>query len=256
MDVYTAYAGVYDVSGQTAFSLRMIPYLELLLTRHRPDGRTFLDLACGTGTLAAAMAAQGWQVFGIDASTSMLEAAREKAEACGVDVAWSRQDMRSFVLPSQVAVVTCLYDSLNYMLSPRDLGEAAAAIARILQPGGLFVCDLSTKKAFESWANQTFFAEGDGLALIHCFRYDGARRRATVDITGFVEDSNGLYRRFRERHEQWAPLPREVRRALGEAGLQLEGCYECFSLQPPSEQSLRTLWVSRKPGAPLSPGSL
>ena len=59
MAIYQDYAAVYDRSGQLAFSLKMIPYLARLLERHPVAGHTLLELACGTGTVAVAMAQAG-----------------------------------------------------------------------------------------------------------------------------------------------------------------------------------------------------
>jgi ubiquinone/menaquinone biosynthesis C-methylase UbiE len=79
LTIYSEYASVYDASGQIAFSEQMIPYLRTILDRHPANKGALLDLACGTGTVAIAMALQGWQVIGIDGSETMLAQARTKA---------------------------------------------------------------------------------------------------------------------------------------------------------------------------------
>ena len=79
MGIYEKYAEVYDRSGQIAFTLLMIPYLDRVLERHGFAGQSVLDLACGTGTMALALAEKGWRVLGLDASAAML------AQATGPD---------------------------------------------------------------------------------------------------------------------------------------------------------------------------
>lgn len=81
MTIYTDYAAVYDASGQIAFSEQMIPYLARILERHPVGKGRMLDLACGTGTVAIAMALQDWQVTGVDGSEAMLAEARLKMQA-------------------------------------------------------------------------------------------------------------------------------------------------------------------------------
>lgn len=246
MAIYGPYASVYDDAGQTAFSLRMIPYLAELLRRHRVSTGTMVDVACGTGTLAVAMAANGWKVYGVDASAEMLAVARTKADGAMIEVAWSQQDMRNLVLPTPMSLATCLYDSLNYMLDVNELGRALCAVAAVLRPDGLVICDLSTPVAFEQWANHTYYSTSTALDVIHSCTA-GARRRLTVDIVGYTLEGSGLYRRFSEKHEQWAATDREMRGALRRAGLVVEGCYDCFSLRPRLSGSLRCAWVARKP---------
>jgi SAM-dependent methyltransferase len=68
MTIYDKYAEVYDASGQIRFSLRMIPYVDQLLERQGLHVRSALDLACGTGTVAIALAAKGWTVYVVGGS--------------------------------------------------------------------------------------------------------------------------------------------------------------------------------------------
>ena len=107
MSIYQDYARVYDAWG-SSLSLKMITYLGRLLDRHPSIGRTMLDLACGTGTMAIAQAQAGWRVYGVDGSAEMLAQARVKAEAMDATVLWSQQDMRHFHLPQRMSLVTCL----------------------------------------------------------------------------------------------------------------------------------------------------
>ena len=76
---YEHYAPFYDGSGQLRFAVLMAQYLREVLARHPAPGRRALDLACGTGTLALALADDGWQVVGLDESEPMLAQARAKA---------------------------------------------------------------------------------------------------------------------------------------------------------------------------------
>jgi SAM-dependent methyltransferase len=249
MSIYDDYAQVYDVSGQIAFSLKMIPYLDDLLQRHPVPGHAMLDLACGTGTVALSFAQQGWEVFGVDGSSGMLAQARRKAEEAKLDLVLSQQDMRSFVLPHPVGLITCLYDSLNYMVTLVDLRLVFARVAADLVPGGAFVADMNTQWTLEQvWGDNTFFVEHQDLALILASGYDPPTRLSTVHIVGFVREQNGRYKRFDEHHAEMAYEDGQVRRALVAAGLQVEAAYACFGFDPPASDTRRIMWVARKPG--------
>src|SRR5438876_10642564 len=64
-------------------------------------GGPLLDLACGTGRMALRMAAQGYQVTGVDIVPEMIELARQKAAERALSVEWVVADARTFQLQKQ-----------------------------------------------------------------------------------------------------------------------------------------------------------
>ena len=67
-------------------------------------GDRVLDLACGDGGLGEHLLARGLTYLGVDASESMVEAARRRLGA-GAEIV--RADLNEFVPASPVAAVTC-----------------------------------------------------------------------------------------------------------------------------------------------------
>jgi ubiquinone/menaquinone biosynthesis C-methylase UbiE len=61
-------------------------------------GRTVLDVGCGTGRFAIALAQRGAQVVGLDPAPTMLKIARQLAEEHGVSArcAWAEGDIEHF----------------------------------------------------------------------------------------------------------------------------------------------------------------
>ena len=246
--MYARYAEVYDESGQIGFSLRMLEYLDRLLERYPPPARSMLDLACGTGTVALAFAQRGWDVYGVDASPQMLERARSKATSLALPVALSCQDMRHFVLPHPVALITCFYDSLNYMLTEDDLSQTLVCVARALVPGGLFLADVNTRYALEHvWGNNCFFSEGKNLAMVMDSSWDPGTELSTVHVVGFVRESSGLYDRFDEEHVEAAFDEAAMHRSFARAGLEVQALHECFTLASAEPEASRLLWVAKRP---------
>ena len=97
-------------------------------------GVIVLDLACGTGDIAAALAARGARVVGLDLTREMIDLARQRATAR--PVAWMVGDMMQ--LPCRTAsvdVVTAGYGLRNMPALEPALDE----IARVLRPGGRFL---------------------------------------------------------------------------------------------------------------------
>lgn len=243
--IYNRYAEVYDRSGQIHFSLRLIAYLAELLPRLGFDGDSACDLACGTGTLALSFAQRRWRARGVDASAAMLAEARRKAGELGLRVEFSQQDMRSFTLPERVDLVTCCYDSVNYLLSPSDLAATFSRVAGALKPGGLFCCDANTPWFYDNVHVGTHFAEGEGVAVAVRGTYDPETREAVAELIGFVQRGE-LYERFQETHLQRAHSEKEMRAALAAAGLAEVACYRCFGFDPPDSETTRQMWVARQ----------
>src|SRR5262245_35185881 len=97
MPIYHDYAPYYDGSGQIRFAILTSQYLGEVLAHHPVAGRRALDLACGTGVLAAILADDGWQVVGLDRSAPMLALARARAADAPLgSLLFIEGDMRNF----------------------------------------------------------------------------------------------------------------------------------------------------------------
>jgi len=92
-------------------------------------GERALDLACGTGDIALAVAAQGARVTGLDITPRMLQLAAGKSRAAS----FLAGDMTNLPFgPRSFDLVTTGYGLRNVP----DLTAAVDEIARVLRPGG------------------------------------------------------------------------------------------------------------------------
>jgi SAM-dependent methyltransferase len=74
-----------------------------------PPGRA-LDAGCGHGSDALWLAAQGWQVTGVDFSTTALAHAQAAAESTGAEIEWVEGDLATWApQPGHFDLVVCLY---------------------------------------------------------------------------------------------------------------------------------------------------
>lgn len=83
---FDAHAPLYEDNVFTKDTLREVEFLieELQL----PAGSSILDVGCGTGRHAVALAKYGYAVTGIDLLGEMLVVAAESAKAEQVEVRW------------------------------------------------------------------------------------------------------------------------------------------------------------------------
>ncbi len=99
-----------------------------------------LDLGCGRGRHAIALAKLGYEVHGLDLSDRALEIARERAAAQGLAIRFVKGDMR-VPLQERFDMVTSLFTSFGYFESSSDDRLVLESVAQMLKPGGRFVLD-------------------------------------------------------------------------------------------------------------------
>jgi SAM-dependent methyltransferase len=92
-----------------------------------------LDVACGNGNAALAAARRNCQVVGIDYVPALLERARQRAAAEGLQVTFQEADAEDLPFPDggfDVVLSTC-----GAMFAP-DQERTAAELLRVCRPGG------------------------------------------------------------------------------------------------------------------------
>ena len=110
-------------------------YVELARTVDGP----IVELAVGNGRVAIPVAqAVGRRVIGIDLSPAMLEQARTRAAAAGVDLDLRHGDTRELSLDEPAALVYCPFRSLLHVPTWADRRRTFERVAASLLPGGLF----------------------------------------------------------------------------------------------------------------------
>ena len=82
---YENFAAVYDqLQGDVDYEAR-VEYLVGLFKKYDRLPTLLLDVACGTGGFSLPFAKKGIEVIGADPSPEMLDVAREKLAAAGVE---------------------------------------------------------------------------------------------------------------------------------------------------------------------------
>ena len=138
MTTFGSYAQYYDLLYRDKPYAAEAGHLHELLRAHAPGARALLELGCGTGAHAVALAALGYEIHGIDASATMLALAQPRASAV---VSFALGDARTVRVPRRFDAVISLFHVMSYQTSNADLAAAFATARAHLEPGGTFVFD-------------------------------------------------------------------------------------------------------------------
>jgi len=104
-------------------------------------GARLLDLGCGEGRYARALAACGCRVTGVDLSEALLAEARRRSPGLPGAPTYLRADMRTLPFGPQFDGVVSLFTSFGYFDAPADDARVLGEVARVLAPGGRFLLD-------------------------------------------------------------------------------------------------------------------
>ena len=113
-----------------------------------------LDVGCGTGSLALALAAAGHTVVAVDPAAASLEVARSKDRAGAVT--WIEGDAAAVpALGADLAVMTG--NVAQVFLTDADWAQTLATIGAALRPHGHLVFETRRpeRRAWEEWAADT-----------------------------------------------------------------------------------------------------
>ena len=117
-----------------AVGTRLMPTAELLCEAvDLRAGERVLDVACGNGNAALAAARRFCQVTGIDFVPALLERARQRAQAEGLEATFQEADAEALPFPD--ASFDAVLSTCGAMFAP-DQERTAAELLRVCRPGG------------------------------------------------------------------------------------------------------------------------
>ena len=249
MDAYTSFAAVYDTFMDNIPYEEWKSYLEELLKEYGVQDGLVLDLGCGTGTMTELLAADGYDMIGVDNSEEMLEIAREKQIKSGHEILYLLQDMREFELYGTVGAVFSICDSLNYITEPEELKQVFRWVNNYLDPGGIFIFDFNTEYKYrEVLGDQTIAESREDCSFIWDNYYDKESQINEYVLNLFIQGGDGRYDRCEEVHYQKGYALTEIRELIEAAGMIWEGAYDAFTMEPPKADSERVYIVAREHG--------
>jgi SAM-dependent methyltransferase len=229
MSEYQPFAEIYD--EWAAHMTEDIPFYVGLA--READG-PIVELAVGNGRVAIPVAQEtGKLLIGTDLSPAMLEQARERASAAGVDLELRTEDMRGFELEEPAALVYCPFRGLLHLPTWHDRRRVFERVAASLAPGGRFVWNAFV---FDHAIATRVHEQHQDEPVPHTITQVPHESRIDIEL-----DSGGSISLWWATKNEWLGL-------IDVAGLEVEALYGDFERGPFTEESREFVWVARKPG--------
>jgi ubiquinone/menaquinone biosynthesis C-methylase UbiE len=229
MSVYDAFAPIYD-----DWSADMTADVQFYVELARETDGPLVELAVGNGRVAIPVARDtGRHVLGIDASQAMLDQARAKAVAAGVDLELRHGDMRELELDEPAGLIYSPFRSLLHLPTWADRRRVFERVYASLRPGGRFAWNAFVFDPKIAARIDGEWQEQNGVR----HRIDQAKHDNRIDIT--LESGDAISLWWLNRSE-WEGL-------IDVAGFEVEALYGGFERQPFDENATEFVWVVRKP---------
>ena len=219
---------------------RLLELLEL------PTGARVLDVPCGQGRHAHLLAEAGFDVTGLDYSTTLLRAA--KARGTGTRLRYVRGDMRHLppAWTGRFSAVVNLFTSFGFFLNPADDARVIAEFARVLAPGGMLIWHGGSRDGVMArFLSRDWWRSADGTFIGHERHFDPLSGVLTV---------HAEWRGPRDHGERTHRIRLFTASRLAElcaaAGLVVEQAFHAFTADPLTRKSSEMLLVARKDELP------
>lgn len=244
MEIYSGFASVYDLFMEDVPYEAWNSYLVETLRNEGVANGLVCELGCGTGRMTRLLAGSGYDMIGIDASGEMLSIAKSRTQE---GILYLEQDMREFELYGTVRAIVSICDSMNYLLEESDLLQVFRLVNNYLDPGGVFLFDLNTDYQFrERMGEQTYCKHREEGSLVWENYYDEVEKLNEYQLTLFIREKQGLYRKYEECHYERAYELEQVVRLLGQAGLEFVKACDGESHGPVRADSERIYILARE----------
>lgn len=243
---FSTIAPYYDTLMSFINYRSWVSYIAHILELHQIREKVLCDLACGTGVCLKLWWKQGYTVIGVDKSMEMLEVCRQNlAPLNDGRIHLINGDMRDFGFAQPVPIITCLYDSLNYLLTEQDLLTCFQHVYDALTENGIFVFDMNTIHCLrDEWGDSTLCRRDEAIQSVWSNHFDTESGLSSLNLTLTVR-KNGSEQTIREHHQERGYALSLIQKLLSQARFR-HSLYKHLTFLPAQETDLRIMGVARK----------
>lgn len=196
--LYRELAKYYDLIYSFKDYRREVSRIKALVSKYKKsEGKELLDVACGTGHHLEYLKDE-FSCMGVDISNEILNVARTNVEG----VVFKQADMTTFNLGRKFDVITCLFSSIGYLKTYKNLTKTMRNFSKHLNKGGVVL--------IEPWFTKSTYIPG----YPHMDTYNGKEVKiarvnvselrgnlSVMDMNYLIAERNKGVKHFVDRHE-------------------------------------------------------
>jgi SAM-dependent methyltransferase len=206
-------------------------------------GSAILDLCCGHGRHAVALAERGYRVTGLDLSTFFLEKAAAAAAEAGVDLRLVHGDMRHIPFEEEFDAVINMFSAFGYLESEEEDQKVLSQVRKALKPGGLFLLEtIHHASLMRNFEPQAWNVIEDHTVVLEEREMNLRTGRNEVTVTLIRPD--GTRREYE--HAMRIYTAAELIRMLTEADLEIDAVYGGLDGAELTLEARRLVVIARK----------
>lgn len=232
-----------DYKRWAKYLIQLMQVGSVYAKRSNLKDKKLCELGSGTGNIAFHLAKYGFEVTGIDSSTSMLDVARLKsAEGRKSEPNFIVHDMVTYLSEIQYDMIVCVYDSINYISGNKNLDLFFRNVFLNLKAGGLFIFDASLEP--NSINDPELFVQNGRIKNIAFQRESSYDPKTKTHTTRIRIQKDG--RVFEEIHSEYVYGLNTLRRIAVETGFIEKFAAGDFTLLEANENSERVHFILTK----------
>ena len=203
-----------------------------------------LDLACGHGRHAIALARRGMAVMGQDLNEGYLRKAREDAARAGVGIKTVHSDMRDIPFADEFDAVINMFTAFGYFDSEDEDLRVLKSIANALKSGGKLLLDTINREwVLSNYVQNDWRTDDNGNTFLEHREFDLVTGRNRVTFSIVTADGT---RRESPGHDVRLYTLTELVRLLDASGLRLSSIYGDYNGTPYTINTPRMIVVATK----------
>jgi SAM-dependent methyltransferase len=244
---YSGLAWIYDdIVGDAVFPVIRRSF-EQAIRRYGIVFSSAADIGCGTGRFLRYLQGFRIRLIGVDRSSRMLQLAAMR-QLPGSRINLVQQEMERLRLPFAVDLITCNFDTLNYILKVHDLLQIFRRITLNLTPTGHFMFDMLCPATGEG---EELRAAVQEIQLPNVrgkwtTYWNPKKQRTTVHMVHLFKKGKVGCTRMEEIHRQrWYPS-KLICALIGKAGFRLRGAHEAQTFRLATSHSHWVKWIAQK----------
>ncbi|MFP4402961.1 MAG: class I SAM-dependent DNA methyltransferase [Candidatus Woesearchaeota archaeon] len=196
--LYTDLAKYYDlIYSWKDYMKESEKLVKLILKYKKSNGNNLLEVGCGTGKHLSYLK-NNFSCIGIDLNLGILNIAKKNVK----DVSFKKADMINFNLNKKFDIITCLFSSIGYVKTYKNLEKTIKNFSLNLNKGGVLIIEpWFTMAIYKKGLPHMTVYEDDKIKIARLSVSNIKKNVSILDMHYLIAEKNKTVLHFIDRHE-------------------------------------------------------